>query len=247
MEAGNGKSLDFRLSQALAYPVVKKGLPGGAASRFSSTTTFSFFGWSASIPLGHPFERLHCGASSAACLEQTKGSIPELACPTETQTVQKPELCPRQGQSGFSQISTNSSGTIRINNLAGTLRLVAQLHLLLLESPTLHRVPAVQGAAMASNRPPLAKSSPNYKDDGPEALLSATERILKDSGTRNAPSERILKKAPISTIGRLGAEIQGSVFECTKCGGEVTLVSVPKDGQALNVLVHVSSITIACP
>ena len=85
---------------------------------------------------------------------------------------------------------------------------------------------------MANNRPPLAKSSPNYKGDGPEALLSAIERILKDSGTRNAPSERILKKAPISTIGRLGAEIQGSVFECTKCGGEVTFVSVPKGGQA---------------
>jgi hypothetical protein len=47
---------------------------------------------------------------------------------------------------------------------------------------------------MANNRPPLAKSSPNYKGDGPEALLSAIERILKDSGTRNAPSERILKK-----------------------------------------------------
>src|ERR1019366_2280814 len=69
--------------------------------------------WCTGIPLGHPFERLHCGASSAACWEETKGSIPELACPTETQTVQKPELCPRQGQSGFSQISTNSSGTIR--------------------------------------------------------------------------------------------------------------------------------------
>jgi hypothetical protein len=69
--------------------------------------------WPTGIPLGHPFERLHCGASSADCWEETKGSIPELACPTETQTVQKPELCPRQGQSGFSQISTNSSGTIR--------------------------------------------------------------------------------------------------------------------------------------
>ena len=76
--------------------------------------------WSTGIPLGHPFERLHCGASSVACWEETKGSIPELDCPTETQTVQEPELCPRQGQSGFSQISTNSSGTIRINNLAGT-------------------------------------------------------------------------------------------------------------------------------
>ena len=43
------------------------------------------------------------------------------------------------------------------------------------------------------------------------------------------------------------AEIQGSVFECAKCGGEVVFVSVPKDGQALDVPVHVSSITIACP
>jgi hypothetical protein len=100
---------------------------------------------------------------------------------------------------------------------------------------------------MASNRPPLAKSSPNYKGDGPEARLSTIERILKDSGTRNAPSERMINKAPTptTTIGRLGAEIQGR--ECTKCGGEVTFVSVPKDGQALDVPVHVSSITIACP
>jgi hypothetical protein len=28
MDAGRGKSLDFRLSQALAYPVVKKGVCG---------------------------------------------------------------------------------------------------------------------------------------------------------------------------------------------------------------------------
>src|ERR1017187_2231457 len=41
--------------------------------------------WCTGIPFGHPFERLHCGASSAACWEETKGSIPELACPTETQ------------------------------------------------------------------------------------------------------------------------------------------------------------------
>ena len=81
----------------------------------------------------------------------------------------------------------------------------------------------------------------------PETLLCTIGRLLKDSGTRNAPSERILKKAPIPTIGRLGAEIQGSVFECTKCGGEVIFVSVPKDGEALNVPVHASSITIACP
>src|ERR1035438_4109139 len=36
-------------------------------------------------------------------------------------------------------------------------------------------------------------------------------------------------------------------FKCIKCGGEVTFVAVPKDGQALDVPVHVSSITIACP
>jgi hypothetical protein len=107
--------------------------------------------------------------------------------------------------------------------------------------------PTVQGATMDNNRPPLAKSSPNYKDDGPKARFSTIERILKDSGTRNAPSERMINKAPIPTIGRLGAEIQGSLFECNKCGGEVMFVSVPKDGQALNVQVHVSSITIACP
>jgi hypothetical protein len=33
MDAGNGESRDFRLSQALAYPVVKKGSYAAAASR----------------------------------------------------------------------------------------------------------------------------------------------------------------------------------------------------------------------
>jgi hypothetical protein len=32
MDAGKGKSLDFRLSQALAYPVVKKAFSAAAAS-----------------------------------------------------------------------------------------------------------------------------------------------------------------------------------------------------------------------
>lgn len=32
MEAGTGKSSDFRLSQVLANPVVKKGSPAAAAS-----------------------------------------------------------------------------------------------------------------------------------------------------------------------------------------------------------------------
>ena len=86
-----------------------------------------------------------------------------------------------------------------------------------------------------------------YKGDGPLPLLLAIEKILKDSRRRNNLAKRMINKAPIPTIGRLGAEIQGSVFECTKCGGEVTFVSVPKDGRALNVPVHVSSITIACP
>jgi len=50
----------------------------------------------------------------------------------------------------------------------------------------------------------------------------------------------------ISKRQRRPAEAQGSKFECAKCGGEVIFVSVPKDGQALDVPVHVSSITIAC-
>ena len=43
MDAGNGKSLDFRLSQALAYPVVKKGSPAATANPSLSTPTFCFF------------------------------------------------------------------------------------------------------------------------------------------------------------------------------------------------------------
>ena len=43
------------------------------------------------------------------------------------------------------------------------------------------------------------------------------------------------------------AERRGNAYQCTKCGGEVIFVSVPQNGQALDVPVHVSSITIACP
>jgi DNA-binding response OmpR family regulator len=43
-----------------------------------------------------------------------------------------------------------------------------------------------------------------YKGDGPATLLWTIERLLKDSGTRNAPSEQMIK-APVPTTGRRGA------------------------------------------
>jgi hypothetical protein len=43
------------------------------------------------------------------------------------------------------------------------------------------------------------------------------------------------------------AKVLGSVFECTKCGGEVTFVSVKKNNQMLDVPVHLSSGTLRCP
>ena len=42
---------------------------------------------------------------------------------------------------------------------------------------------------MANNRPPLAKSSPNYKGEGPEALLWTIERLLKDSEVQRGVQE----------------------------------------------------------
>ena len=43
MNAGKGKSCGFRLSQAVAYPVVKKGSPAAAAIPLLSMPTFCFF------------------------------------------------------------------------------------------------------------------------------------------------------------------------------------------------------------
>jgi hypothetical protein len=50
MDAGNGKSSDFRLSQALTYPVVKKGLSAAAATGFFSIAGFSSEAGSPGIP-----------------------------------------------------------------------------------------------------------------------------------------------------------------------------------------------------
>ena len=44
-----------------------------------------------------------------------------------------------------------------------------------------------------------------YKGDGPLPLLLAIEKILKDRRRRNAPSGRMIPKAPLPTTGRLGA------------------------------------------
>lgn len=43
------------------------------------------------------------------------------------------------------------------------------------------------------------------------------------------------------------AEMLGSTFECPKCGGEVTFVRVIRENKQLDVPVHVSSKTFACP
>ena len=44
-----------------------------------------------------------------------------------------------------------------------------------------------------------------YKGDGPETLLWTIDRLLMDSGTRNASSEQMINEAPIPTKGRRGA------------------------------------------
>src|ERR1039458_7369493 len=117
---GSRKFCQFRLSQALANQVVRKGVCGDFILCGLSPPVSASWSLVHRYTFGPPFERLHCGASSAACWEETKGSIPELACPTETQTVQKPELCPRQGQSGSSAIASNSSRTMRLYDLPAT-------------------------------------------------------------------------------------------------------------------------------
>ena len=44
-----------------------------------------------------------------------------------------------------------------------------------------------------------------YKGDGPLPLLLAIEKILKECRRRNAPSERMIPKAPVRATGELGA------------------------------------------
>jgi predicted ATP-dependent serine protease len=43
------------------------------------------------------------------------------------------------------------------------------------------------------------------------------------------------------------AEMLGSEFVCTTCGKELTFAKVIKDGREVDVRVHVSSGTHACP
>jgi hypothetical protein len=55
MEAGKGKSSDFRLSETLAYPVARKEFPGKATTTFFSIQDFTFSTGQPAYPVKRPY------------------------------------------------------------------------------------------------------------------------------------------------------------------------------------------------